>query len=159
MDNLLNLMIEDARLSLEQLASLTGMTEAAVADKLDEYKRSGIIAGYQAVVNYDKLDSEIVSSLIELRISPKRDFGFDEFAETIARFPEVDSVYLMSGSYDILVRVSGANFKDIAMFVARRLSPMDSVLSTATHFILKTYKDSGFLFMDEKKDERGLTTL
>jgi Transcriptional regulators len=159
MDNLLKLMIEDARLSLEQLASLTGMTEAAVADKLDEYKNNGIIAGYQAVVNYDKLDSEIVSSLIELRITPKRDFGFDEFAETIARFPEVDSVYLMSGGYDILVRVSGANFKDIAMFVARRLSPMDSVLSTATHFVLKTYKDSGFLFMDEKKDERGLTTL
>jgi len=131
----------------------------AVADRLDEYRRKGIVLGYRAVVNYDKLDSEIVSSVIELRVSPKRDMGFDEFAETIARFPEVDSVYLMSGGFDILLRINGRSFKDIAMFVAKRLSPMESVLSTSTHFMLRTYKEQGFLFCDERKDERGFTTL
>ncbi len=159
MDMLLKLLTEDARLSLEQLASLTGLDEAAVAAQLDDYKKRGIIAGYQAVINYDKLDDEVVSSIIELRVTPKRDFGFDECAETIARFPEVDSVYLMSGGYDIFVRVNGASFKDIAMFVATRLSPMESVLSTKTHFMLKAYKDRGFLFVEEKKDERGFSTL
>jgi DNA-binding Lrp family transcriptional regulator len=159
MDNLLKLLAENARLSLEELSSLTGAAPEAVADRLDEYRSAGIVAGYQAVINYDKLEGEVVSSIIELKVSPKRDLGFDEFAETISRFPEVDSVYLMSGGYDILVRINGGSFKDIALFVARRLSPMESVLSTATHFVLKTYKERGFLFAGEKKDERGLTTL
>lgn len=159
MDTLLKLLSEDARLSMEQLASLSGMSEIEVAAALDDYRKKGVVAGYQAVINYDKLDSEVVSSIIELKITPKRDFGFDEFAGTIARFPEVDSVYLMSGGYDIMVRVNGTNFKDIAMFVAKRLSPMESVLSTATHFVLKTYKERGFLFVDEQSDERGLASL
>lgn len=159
MDSLLKLLSEDARLSLEQLATLLGTTEAEVAARLDDYRKSGVIAGYQAVINYDKLHDEMVSSLIELRIAPRRDTGFDEFAESIARMPEVDSVYLMSGSYDVLVRVNGVSFKDIAMFVARRLSPMESVLSTATHFILRSYKERGFLLTDGRRDERGLTSL
>lgn len=159
MDTLLKLLTQDARLSLEQLASASGMREEDVAAAMDDYRKKGIIAGYQAVLNYDKLDSEVVSSIIELKISPKRDFGFDEFAGTIARFAEVDSVYLMSGGYDLMVWVNGSSFKDIAMFVARRLSPMESVLSTATHFVLKTYKERGFLFAGEQTDERGLASL
>jgi len=159
MDSLLRILTDDARLSLEDMAAMTGSTPSEVAGKLDEYRKKGIILGYRAVVNYDKLGSEIVSSIIELRVSPKRDMGFDEFAETLARFPEVDSVYLMSGGFDILLRINGKSFKDIAMFVAKRLSPMESVLSTATHFVLKVYKEQGFLFTDDRKDERGFTTL
>ncbi|HBT64219.1 MAG TPA: AsnC family transcriptional regulator, partial [Ruminococcaceae bacterium] len=96
------------------------------------------------------------TALIELRVTPKRDLGFEGIAETIMRFEEVESVYLMSGGYDLAVIVSGQTFKDIAMFVAKRLSTLDSVLSTATHFVLRRYKDSGVLFLGEEKDERGV---
>ncbi|MEG1557924.1 MAG: Lrp/AsnC ligand binding domain-containing protein, partial [Oscillospiraceae bacterium] len=110
-------------------------------------------------VDWEKAGSEEVSSLIEVRITPKRDFGFDEFAATISRFPEVESVYLMSGGYDISIEVKGKSFRDIAMFVAKRLSPMESVLSTATHFVLKKYKERGVIFCDAQIDERGIATL
>ncbi len=159
MDTLLKLLSENGRLSLEQLASLTATTETEVATKMDEYQANGIIAGYQAIVNWEKAGSELVSSIIEVNISPKRDFGFDEFASIISKFPEVESVYLMSGGYDISITVKGNSFRDIAMFVSKKLSPMDSVLSTATHFVLKIYKDHGVVFLDEKSDERGLASL
>lgn len=159
MDTLLKLLTQDARLSLEQLANMTGMTEAQVAAAMDEYREKGVIVGYQAVVNIDKLDGAVVSSIIELHVSPRPDQGFDGLARTIAGFEEVDSVYLMSGGYDILVRINGASFRDIAMFVAKRLSPMESVLSTATHFLLKVYKERGFLIEEEPVDGRGFATL
>ncbi len=159
MEMLLKLLSEDARLSLEQLASLTGTTEQEVAEKMDEYRRRGIIAGYEAVIDWERAGIDRVLSLIELRISPKRDFGFDEFADTVARFPEVETVYLMSGGFDLAILIHGKSFKDIAMFVSKRLSPMESVLSTATHFVLKTYKERGALFIDKIEDERGLGAL
>lgn len=159
MEMLLKLLSEDARLSLEQLASLTGSTETEVAERMDELEKEGIIAGYQAVVNWEKAGIDKVQSIIEVRISPKRDFGFDEFAAAVARFPEVETVYLMSGGYDISITIHGASFRDIAMFVAKRLSPMESVLSTATHFVLRTYKERGVIFADKPEDERGLASL
>ncbi len=159
MDTLLKLLAENGRLSLEQLASLTGLTEDAVAAKMDEYQASGIIAGYQAIVNWEKAGSELVQSIIEVNISPKRDFGFDEFASIISKYPEVDNVYLMSGGYDLSLTVRGNSFRDIAMFVSKKLSPMDSVLSTATHFILRVYKEHGVTLVGEQGDERGLTSL
>ncbi|MEA4911847.1 MAG: Lrp/AsnC family transcriptional regulator [Oscillospiraceae bacterium] len=159
MDMLLKLLSENARLSLEQLASLTGESEKVVAEKMDALEKDHIIAGYRAVVNWEKAGSELVSSIIEVRISPKRDFGFDEFASTISSFPEVENVYLMSGGYDLAITVHGASFRDIAMFVAKRLSPMESVLSTATHFILRKYKENGLILVDEPGDERGLASL
>ncbi len=159
MEMLLKLLTEDARLSLEQLASLTGQSEQEVAAQMDELREKGIIAGYQAVVNWEKAGIEKVLSLIEIRISPKRDFGFDEFADAIAHFPEVETVYLMSGGFDICITMHGASFRDIAMFVAKRLSPMESVISTATHFVLKTYKERGILFTEKKEDERGFASL
>lgn len=159
MEMLLKLLSEDARLSLEQLASLTGTTEQEVAEKMDEYRRRGIIAGYEAVIDWERAGIDRVLSLIELRISPKRNFGFDEFADTVARFPEVETVYLMSGGFDLAILIHGKSFKDIAMFVSKRLSPMESVLSTATHFVLKTYKERGALFIDKIEDERGLGAL
>lgn len=159
MEMLLKLLSEDARLSLEQLASLTGQTETEVAERMDELEKSGVIAGYQAVVNWEKAGLEKVQSIIEVRISPKRDFGFDEFAASVARFPEVENVYLMSGGYDISITIHGTSFRDIAMFVAKRLSPMESVLSTATHFVLRTYKERGIILNDKPEDERGLASL
>ncbi|MEG0751276.1 MAG: Lrp/AsnC family transcriptional regulator [Oscillospiraceae bacterium] len=159
MEMLLKLLSEDARLSLEQLASLTGQSETAVAQRMDELKNEGVIVGYQAVVNWEKAGLEKVQSIIEVRISPKRDFGFDEFADAIARFPEVENVYLMSGGYDISITIHGASFRDIAMFVAKRLSPMESVLSTATHFVLKTYKERGIILAGKPEDERGFASL
>lgn len=155
MDILLKLLDENARFSLEELASITNTSVSEVAAKLDEYERTGILRGYKAVIDWEKAGSEMVSSVIEVRITPKRNFGFDEFAETVASFPEVQSVYLMSGGYDILVEVLGKTFRDIAMFVAKRLSPMESVLSTATCFVLKRYKERGVILSDIKHDERG----
>ncbi|MEG2258907.1 MAG: Lrp/AsnC family transcriptional regulator, partial [Oscillospiraceae bacterium] len=145
MEMLLKLLSEDARLTLEQLASLTGKTEQEVAEQMDDLQSKGIIAGYEAVIDWERAGIDRVLSLIEVKISPKRNFGFDEFADTIARFPEVETVYLMSGGYDVSIMIHGKSFRDIAMFVSKRLSPMESVLSTATHFVLKTYKERGIL--------------
>ncbi|MEG1983665.1 MAG: Lrp/AsnC family transcriptional regulator [Oscillospiraceae bacterium] len=159
MEMLLKLLSEDARLTLEQLASLTGKTEQEVAEQMDDLQSKGIIAGYEAVIDWERAGIDRVLSLIEVKISPKRNFGFDEFADTIARFPEVETVYLMSGGYDVSIMIHGKSFRDIAMFVSKRLSPMESVLSTATHFVLKTYKERGILFIDKIEDERGLGSL
>lgn len=101
-------------------------------------------------------DREYVTAIIELRVTPKRDLGFEGIAETVMRFEEVESVYLMSGGYDLSVVVNGRTFKDVAMFVAKRLSPLDSVISTATHFVLRRYKEKGVMFLGLEKDERGV---
>ncbi|MEG1651040.1 MAG: Lrp/AsnC family transcriptional regulator [Oscillospiraceae bacterium] len=159
MEMLLKLLSEDARLTLEQLASLTGKTEQEVGEQMDDLQSKGIIAGYEAVIDWERAGIDRVLSLIEVKISPKRNFGFDEFADPIARFPEVETVYLRSGGYDVSIMIHGKSFRDIAMFVSKRLSPMESVLSTATHFVLKTYKERGILFIDKIEDERGLGSL
>ncbi|NLL91251.1 MAG: Lrp/AsnC family transcriptional regulator [Ruminococcaceae bacterium] len=155
MDAILKLLGENARYSLEELSVLTGLTIDEVAEKLDNYENTGIILGYKAVIDWEKAGSEMVASVIEVKITPKYSHGFDEFAETVSKFPEVMSVYLMSGGYDILIEVLAKNFKELAMFVAKRLSPMESVLSTATHFILKRYKEKGVIYDNGHKDERG----
>ncbi|WP_195283008.1 Lrp/AsnC family transcriptional regulator [Harryflintia acetispora] len=156
---LLRLLEENSRLSLEQLATMTGMKAEEVAAELERYEREGIIRSYGAIIDWDKTERHYVSALIELRVSPKRDCGFEEIAKTIMEFPEVESVYLMSGGYDLAVTVSGESFKDIAMFVAYRLSPLDSVLSTATHFVLRRYKERGVVLCEEEGDEREVTVL
>jgi len=135
---------------------MLGRSEKDVADQIAKWEREGVIRGYKAVVDWEKTDRPYVTALIELRVTPKRDFGFDSIAETIMRFNEVESVYLMSGGYDLAVIVSGRTFKDIAMFVAKRLSTLDSVISTATHFVLQRYKESGIILRGEEKDERGV---
>ncbi len=157
MDMLLKLLNDNARLSLEELASLTGESAAAVAEKMDAFERAGVLRGYKAVIDWEKAGSDMVSSIIEVKITPKHNFGFDEFADAVAKFPEAQSVYLMSGGYDIMVEVLGKTFRDIAMFVAKRLSPMESVLSTSTHFILRKYKERGVVLSELKRDERGFS--
>jgi DNA-binding Lrp family transcriptional regulator len=155
MDQLLSLLSENARLSTAQLAAMLNKTENEVSDQIAEYEKAGVIRGYKALVNWEKVDKNKASALIELRVSPKRDRGFDEIAGRIMQFEEVESVYLMSGGYDLAVKVHGKSMQDIAMFVMRRLSTLDSVLSTTTHFILTRYKDGGIILNpDEEKDER-----
>lgn len=154
MDRLLTLLNEDARYTNAQLAVMLGTTEEAIEAKIKEYEKDGVIKGYKAIIDWEKVKVDRLTALIELKVSPKKNFGFDEIAETIMRFDEVESVYLMSGAYDLAVIVSGKTFQDIAMFVAKRLSPLESVLSTATHFILSRYKQDGISFRNEPVDDR-----
>ena len=154
MTKLLKLLCEDARLSVEELAAMTGMTPEEVAAEMDRMEREKIILGYKAVVDWDKADRELVESYIDLKIAPKKGFGFDEFAELVSQMPEVKSCCLMSGGSDISLVVEGTSFKDIALFVGRRLATMESVISTSTRFVLKTYKKQGRLVTADEKDER-----
>jgi DNA-binding Lrp family transcriptional regulator len=154
MDKLLNMLCEDARLSVESLAAMTGDTPEGVAEKMQKMESDGTILGYRAVVDWDKADRDMVESYIDLKISPKKDFGFDEFAEMVSQMPEVKSCTLMSGGSDISLVVEGRSFKDIALFVGRRLATMESVISTSTRFVLKTYKKQGHLVSGKNTDNR-----
>ena len=158
MEQLLKLLEENGRLSAEELAALLGTTPQEVARLMDEYRAKGYIRGYKALVDWQKAGCNHVQAVIELRVSPKKSRGFDEIASAIAEMPEVQSVLLMSGAYDLQLIISGHSFQEIASFVAKRLSPMDDVLSTATHFVLRTYKKDGVVYSDEEIDEREWIT-
>ena len=159
MERLLQLLEENARLSVEELAAMLQETPAAVAAKMDEYTKEGIIRGYKALVDWEKINADRVKAVIELRVRPKKSRGFDEIASAIACYDEVQSVLLMSGAYDLQLILTGRSFQEIALFVAKRLAPMDDVLSTATYFVLRTYKKDGVVYVDEEKDEREWATL
>ena len=154
MDQLIQILANNARLSAEQLAAMTGSTPAQVAARIDALQAEGVIRVYMAVVDWEKTDRDFCTARIELKVTPKSGMGFDEIAVTIAQFDEVESVELMSGGYDLGLTVTGKTFKDVAMFVAQRLAPLDSVESTATHFVLKTYKQGGIMTCGQEKDER-----
>jgi DNA-binding Lrp family transcriptional regulator len=155
MNQLLSLLSENARLTVSQIASMLNMSEKEVSEQIACYEKEGIIRGYKAIINWEKVDKNKASALIELRVTPKRDRGFDEIANRIMQFDEVESVYLVSGGYDLAVKVRGKSMQDIAMFVMRRLSTLDSVLSTATHFILTRYKDDNVILNSaDEQDER-----
>lgn len=153
-ETLLRLLEGNARLSQEDLAAMTGMTPAAVAAEMDALQQAGVILGYKTIVNWDKTDRDLCIARIELKVTPKSGMGFDEIAQRVAQFEEVQSVYLMSGGYDLALTVNGKSFKDVAMFVAQRLAPLDSVESTSTHFMLKKYKEKGSLYQDDSTDQR-----
>lgn len=155
MDQLLKLLEQNAKLNNEQLSALLGKTEEEIAKAVAEYEKDNVIIGYNALVNWEKVDPNYCTAVIELKVQPKRDYGYDEIAAEIMRFDEVQTVWLMSSSsYDLSVIVRGHSFKDISMFVAKRLATLDSVTSTATNFVLKRYKEHFFNFEDEIKDER-----
>lgn len=156
MDQVLKLLDENARLSAAQMAVMLGLPEAEVESRIATLEKAGVVRGYKALIDWDKTDRELVTAVIDLQIAPSKDRGFDAVAETIMSFDEVEAVTLMSGGYDLSVRLTGRTFRDVAMFVAKRLAPLDGVLSTATHFVLKTYKERGVLFMEDEKDERQL---
>ena len=155
MEKLLKLLSANARLSLEELAVMTDCTPAEVAAKIDVAKKDGIIKGFKALIDWDRAGINDVKCMIDLCVTPQKNHGFDEIAQSVARLDEVQAVSLMSGGYDLSVLVTGKSFQEIALFVARRLSPMDNVLSTATHFVLKTYKSEGVVFEADDQDERG----
>ncbi|MCI8386449.1 MAG: Lrp/AsnC family transcriptional regulator [Acutalibacter sp.] len=157
MEQVLELLQDNAKLTNSQLAVMLGETEDAVAKAIAQYEREGVIRGYQALVNWERTETQKASALIELRITPKKDTGFDEIAGRVMNFPEVESVYLMSGGYDLAVTVTGRTMQDVAMFVQKRLATIDGILSTATHFMLTKYKDGGVIFQTdyEEIDERG----
>jgi DNA-binding Lrp family transcriptional regulator len=153
MNTLLKLLERNARMPLEQLAAAAGMTIAQAGEALDRFEAEGVIKGYTTLVDWDKTDFDCVTARIEVKIMLDRKTGFDDVCEKMASFEEVQSVFLMSGSYDIALTVSGKTFKEVAMFVASRLSPMDAVQSTSTSFVLRKYKERGFLYRLES-DER-----
>ena len=159
MDRLLSLLQANARLTNQQLAVMLGREEKDVEGAIAAYEKAGVIRGDQAVIDWDKTDSPTVFARIEIKVTPKKDFGFEEIARTIMDLEQVQSVSLMSGGYDLAVTVSGKTFRDIALFVAHRLSPIESVNSTATHFILKKYKERGIVLEEEVPDERRMTLL
>lgn len=154
MDELLKLLRHNALETPKNLARMLNTTEAAVKAKIAEYERTGIIRGYQAVVNTDQLDVDLVRAVIEIKVTPEREGGFNRIAERVSKFPEVESVYLMSGTYDLLAVVAGRNLKDVAFFVSEKLATIEGIISTGTHFMLKTYKNNGVLMEAEKTDER-----
>ena len=154
MDRLLDLLHEDARRSVAQMATMLGESVEAVQKRLADYEKRGVIRGYQAVVNSDILDDGVVHAVIELRIRPAQDGGFDKIANRIGRFSQVESMFLMSGAYDLLLFVRGRNLQEVAQFVSSKLANMEGVLGTATHFRLKTYKDQGVLMENYDNDER-----
>lgn len=159
MDKLLSLIEDNAKLTDEQLAAMLDRNIEEVRHEIRQYEKAGVIKGYKALIDWEKVDKEIITALIEVKVTPQRDSGFEQVAERIMQFEEVDSVYLMSGGFDLAVTVQGKSFREVAMFVAERLSPLENVLSTATHFILRKYKDKGVLFGSEKPDERGKISL
>ncbi len=153
-NKLISLLRHNARLSNEQLAVMLGVTEAQVATEIKALEEQGVITGYSAIVNEEKIEGEQVTAIIELRVTPQKDCGFEEIARKIAQYEEVDSVSLMAGAYDLEVTVKGDKVKDIAMCVYQKVATLSGVLSTATHFILKTYKEKGIFIETEEKDER-----
>ena len=154
MDELLNILKNNARTSLEDIAKMTRSTPAAVAARLAEYEKAGTIRGYRALLNEDHLKEDRVTAVIEVKVQPEREGGFDRIARRISGFPEVANMHLMSGKYDLLLFVEGDNLRKVAAFVSERLATLDGVLSTGTHFMLKTYKQDGVLMDGEKSDER-----
>jgi len=152
--NLLDLLKEDCRLPLEKLAMMTGSSMTEVAEAIDAMEKRRIILRYAPVINWDLTDRERCEAMIEVRVTPQRDMGFDAIARRIYRFDEVKSVYLMSGSYDLLVLVEAKTLKELAAFVSGKLSPLETVTGTATSFVLKRYKEEGVIFEGEESDNR-----
>ncbi len=158
MDKLLELLETNARLTDEELSVMLNIPEDEVKKKIGEYEDKNIIKGYTAIIDKEKTDSQTVSALIEIKVQPKFGRGFDDIAARIASLDEVETVYLMSGGFDLCVLVTDKSFQEVAMFVAKRLSPLEGVVSTATHFMLKKYKEKGVFFSDQKKDDRGVVS-
>ena len=158
-EQLLGIIEKNSRIDLKELAVILGVEEVDVVNELAAMESEGIICGYHTLIDWDKTSEEKVTALIEVKVTPQRGLGFDKVAERIYNYPEVTSVYLISGGFDFLVMLEGKTMRDVAQFVSDKLSPLDSVLSTATHFILKKYKDHGSIMAHESKDERMLMTL
>lgn len=156
---ILKLLAKDARMSVEDIALATDLSVEEVKAEIFNMEESGLIRGYKTVIDWESIDSASVSAIIELKVTPKAGYGFEEIAERITKYPEVESCYLMSGVYDLNVVVRGKSFQEVAQFVAKELSTIESVTSTATHFVLRRYKDFNVELADNEPDERGTVSL
>ena len=157
MDKLISLLYEDSSLSVDELAAMLGESEEDIQKRINDYKKSGVILGKKTFINWDKVENSGVTAIIELKVTPQKETGFDEIAARISEFDEVDTVHLMAAdNYDLSVTVRGKTIQDVAMFVSRRLATIDAVQSTATHFLLKRYKENGVVLTEGEKDQRSM---
>ena len=154
MEKLLKLLENDATLTHKELALMLSKEEGDIKEMIRQLEKDGVILGYKAVVDWDKTDKEKVTALIEVKVMPQRDDGFEKIAEKIQNYPEIKGLYLMSGGFDFTVIIEGKTMKEVAYFVARKLAPIEFVTATATHFVLKTYKYNGVIYNSPKKDLR-----
>jgi DNA-binding Lrp family transcriptional regulator len=159
MEEILEILEKNSKLTDEQIAVMLNKSVEEVRAAIKKYEEDKIILGYTSMINWEKTSKESVIALIEVKVTPQRGQGFDKVAERIYKFSEVKACYLMSGGFDLTVIVEGKTMKEVALFVAEKLSPLDSVLSTATHFVLKKYKDKGVIFEDGYKDDREAVIL
>ena len=157
-EKILSIIEKNSRIDISELAVILGIPEIDVANEIKKMEEEGVICGYHTLIDWEKTSIEKVSALIEVRVTPQRGQGFDNIAERIYKYPEVDAVYLISGGYDLLVSLEGKSLKEVSSFVSDKLSTLDSVLSTATHFVLKKYKDHGTILSKKKEDERMVIT-
>lgn len=158
-EKILNIIEKNSRIEIADLAAMLGITEIDAANELKAMEEEGIICGYHTLIDWEKTSIDMVNALIEVKVTPQRGQGFDSIAEKIYQYPEVNSVYLISGGYDLLVTLEGKSLKEVSLFVSDKLSTIDTVLSTATHFILKKYKDHGTILGKKHVDEREQITL
>lgn len=157
-EKILEAIDKNSKLSVDDLAIMLGASKDEIARMIKELEDDTIICGYPTLINWDKVQKERVTALIEVKVTPQRGQGFDKIAERIYKFSEVESVYLMSGGFDLTVIIEGKSLREVAQFVSDKLAPMDAVLSTATHFVLKKYKEHGIELVHSKSDERMLIT-
>lgn len=157
-ERILTVIEKNSRIDIKELAILLGTEEIEIANALKKMEEDGVICGYHTMIDWDKTDIEKVTALIEVSVTPQRGKGFDDIAERIYKYPEVESVYLMAGAYDLMVILEGKSLKEVSGFVTNKLSTLDTVTSTATHFILKKYKDHGTIMTKKYEDQRELVT-
>ena len=157
-ERILTIIEKNSRINIAELAVMLGTEEIEIANALQELEEDGIICGYHTMINWDKTGIEKVTALIEVRVTPQRCRGFDDIAERIYKYPEVNTVYLMSGGYDLMVILEGKTLKEVAMFVSNKLSTLDYVVGTTTHFILRKYKDHGTIMSRKYEDLREIVT-
>ena len=158
-EKILSVIEKNSRIEIKELAVLLGMDEVAVANELEAMEEEGIICGYHTLIDWEKTSVETVSALIEVKVTPQRGQGFDNIAERIYQYPEVNAVYLISGGFDLLVSIEGKTLKEVSLFVSEKLSTLETVISTSTHFVLKKYKDHGTILGKKAIDEREKITL
>ena len=154
-NEILKLLENDARLTDKQLAVMMNTDEAEIRREIDALEKNGTILAYKTIIDWEKTENESVTAMIDVKLTPQKERGFDRVAEKIYNYPEVQAVYLMSGSYDLSVVIEGKTMKEVAFFVSQKLSTIESVISTATHFVLHKYKDKGILYDPTETDERG----
>ena len=158
MKKLVELLRQNARLTDKELATMLGITPEQVAQEIARLENDGMIIGYSAIINEEEVDKNSVTAFIEIKVTPQEGCGYNEIATMLAQYKEVDSVYLMSGSFDLSVTIRGTNLRDVALFVSDKLAPIEGVLSTTTHFILRRYKEKGIEFVQNEEDERSMVS-